>query len=386
MGFFRNVFVVLLLVNVAFLGYDHLNGGNIALNLVDNAKGLDANKVQVHLHTALNEIKSTTPQKIAGHVNEAFAQLKEFNSPQDVLTYLRDKTAPVAKATVTKEGSVSVLTQDNFASAIDGSKPALVEFYAPWCGHCKTLAPIYEQLGEAFAHADDEVIIAKVDADNHRDLGAKFGVQGFPTLKWFPKGVTSPEGVEDYRGARDLAGLSSFVRDKTGLRPKIKSTKSEVTVLTTKNFHSVALDPKKNVLVEFYASWCGHCKTLAPIYEKVATIFANEPNCRVAKIDADVEKDIGAEFDISGFPTIKFFPAGATEPIAYEGPRTEAGFVDYLNKHCGTRRTVGGGLEPEAGRIGAMDALAIEFTGASKDIRERVFKEAVELAKELNDK
>ena len=60
------------------------------------------------------------------------------------------------------------------------------------CGHCKALAPTYEKLGKAFAKADD-VIIAKVDADGDKTLGSRFGVSGFPTIKYFPKGSTSAE-------------------------------------------------------------------------------------------------------------------------------------------------------------------------------------------------
>ena len=68
--------------------------------------------------------------------------------------------------------------------------------------------------------------------------------------------------------------------------------------------------------------------------------------CKVAKIDADSERDIGTKYDISGFPTIKFFPAGDDkEPVLYEGQRSEAGFIEYLNKQCGTHRVVGGGLD-----------------------------------------
>lgn len=60
------------------------------------------------------------------------------------------------------------------------------------CGHCKRLAPAYEEVGEAFDGVDS-VIIAKVDADADRTLGGRFGVRGFPTLKFFPKGSTTPE-------------------------------------------------------------------------------------------------------------------------------------------------------------------------------------------------
>ncbi|KAF7721747.1 hypothetical protein EC973_004164 [Apophysomyces ossiformis] len=384
MAFFRNLFLFLLAVNAALLGYDYYQGGNIASNLVHNAQSLDAKTVQIQLHNAWNELKS--PEKLAAHVNNAFAQLKEFNSPQDVIQYLRDKTSRKASSTeATFDGNVLVLTEANFDTVMDGSKPALIEFYAPWCGHCKKLAPTYEELGAAFAHARDQVIVAKVDADEHRDLGQRFGVTGFPTIKWFPKGYKTQEDVESYSSGRDLTSLANFIRDKSGVRPRIKAQKSDVTVLTSKNFKEVALDKSKGVLVEFYASWCGHCKNLAPIYEKVGSAFANEANCEVAKIDADVHKDIGTEYDISGFPTIKFFPAGETEPIPYEGARSEAGFIEFLNKHCGTHRVEGGGLDSEAGRIGKLDTLAVQFATASKqEDRVKIQQEAEAVAKELN--
>ena len=59
------------------------------------------------------------------------------------------------------------------------------------CGHCKNLAPAYEEVGKAFENVDN-VLVAKVDADSQRDLGGRFGVKGFPTLKFFPKGSTDP--------------------------------------------------------------------------------------------------------------------------------------------------------------------------------------------------
>ncbi|KAG2225007.1 hypothetical protein INT45_003207 [Circinella minor] len=389
MAVFRTLFTLLVLINAAFLGYDHYKGGDIALNLVEQAKQLDVPTVQLHLQNAWTEIKSTTPEKLAGHVNVAFDSLKDLNTPMDIIDHLRTKASGIVSTSnsgaIELENNVFVLTTGNFHKVIDGQRPALVEFYAPWCGHCKKLAPTYEELGDAFANVQDQVVIAKLNADEHRDLGGQFGVQGFPTLKWFPKGVTTKEGVEDYRGGRDLDSLAKFIQEKTGLRPRIKSQKSEVVVLDTKNFDSIVKNPKQNVLVEFYAPWCGHCKNLAPIYEKVATAFANEPNCKVAKIDADTERDIGTQYDISGFPTIKFFPAGDDkEPVLYEGQRSEAGFIDYLNKQCGTHRLVGGGLDAKAGRLPELDKLAIQFISTSdKEQREKVKADTEVIAKEL---
>lgn len=260
MGFIKKLFGLLLLGNIAFLSYDYYQGGNIAFNLVDNAKELNQDKLTGYLH----QIKQTTPQTLAAHVNNAFAQLKDINSFDDLLTLAREKTSASSKSSNEPEyeGNVLVLNDKNFHTLIDGSKPALVEFYAPWCGHCKNLAPVWAQLGDAYSSQKDNVIIAKLDADANRDTGAHYGVQGFPTLKWFPKGVNSPEGVEDYRGGRDLQSLANFVRDKSGVNYRIKAEKSDVVTLTSKNFHEIALNPNKNVFVEFYASWCGHCKNL----------------------------------------------------------------------------------------------------------------------------
>ncbi|CAO3703521.1 unnamed protein product [Rhizopus stolonifer] len=285
---------------------------------------------------------------------------------------------PVETPSLTYDGNVLVLTDANFHTVIDGTKPALVEFYAPWCGHCKKLAPTYSQLGDSFAN-NPNVIVAKFNSDEHCNTGAHYGVQGFPTLKWFPKGFKSPEDVELYQGGRDLESLSNFIKEKSGASPR--KLRSHVTDLNTKNFHSVALNPQKNVLVEFYASWCGHCKNLAPVWESLATSYAGVENCVVAKIDADKEKDIGSEFEISGYPTIKFFPAGESEPVAYEGGRNEAAFVEFLNKHCNAERAVGGGLLPIAGRIAHLDEKAIEFIKKPEE-REKIHKEILETVKD----
>lgn len=225
MGAFRNLFIFLTILNASFLGYDYYQGGHLATELVTNAKTLTPEKIQGHVLTAIDTAKSITPQQIALQVNGFFDQLKNVNSPSDLF-----KPRSGSSGAVELEGNVVVLTDDNFKSVIDGSKPALVEFYAPWCGHCKNLAPIYAQLGDAFAHAQDQVIVAKFDADSHRNTGGEYGIQGFPTLKWFPKGVSSPDGVEDYKGGRDIDSLSKFIKDKTGKLDPRYSTPDEILV------------------------------------------------------------------------------------------------------------------------------------------------------------
>lgn len=159
------------------------------------------------------------------------------------------------------------LVPGNFDDIVlKSGKPALVEFFAPWCGHCKTLAPIYEELGAAFEFAKDKVTIAKVDADANKELGRRFGVQGFPTLKWFDGKSDTPS---DYQSGRDLESLSAFVSDKTGLKSKKKAAEpSNVEMLNEKTFKT-EIGGDKDVLVAFTAPWCGRMLSLEyPIYPR----------------------------------------------------------------------------------------------------------------------
>ncbi|KAJ3032669.1 hypothetical protein HDV00_007284 [Rhizophlyctis rosea] len=279
------------------------------------------------------------------------------------------------------EESVLALTPDTFSKHIDGSKPALVEFYAPLTvGFVLqvNLAPVYEELGKAFSSLSDKIVIAKVDADAHKSLGSKFDVKGYPTLKWFPKGETKKP--VDYSGGRDLDSFLSFIKEKTGLAPNIKKPQTFVEVLTADSFDAVVKDKTKNVLVEFYAPWCGHCKSLAPKYEQVAKDFANEKNVVIANLDATAHKEIADRFNVAGYPTIKFFPAGGDikNPEEYSGGREEADFVKFINEKVGTQRTVGGGLLPEAGTIAALGDFISRFV--SDENKDKLSELAVEAA------
>lgn len=153
------------------------------------------------------------------------------------------------------QAAVVDLNVDNFDELVlKSNKPALVEFFAPWCGHCKSLAPVYEELAGQFASSSDKVLIAKVDADNHKSLGKKFGITGFPTLKWFDGKSETPE---DYTGGRDLDSLSKWVSDKTGIKAKTKATPpSAVEMLTDATFNK-QIGGEQDVLVAFTAPWCG---------------------------------------------------------------------------------------------------------------------------------
>jgi len=83
----------------------------------------------------------------------------------------------------------------------------LIEFYAPWCGHCKKLAPTYDELGDKMAA--EEVEIVKMDATAN-DVPPQFNVRGFPTLFWLPKNTKTPKS---YEGGRELDDFVKYIAE-----------------------------------------------------------------------------------------------------------------------------------------------------------------------------
>jgi len=453
----------------------------------------------------------------------------------------------VAKNEIKYDEGVLVLTKSNFDDLIATTEHLLVEFYAPWCGHCKQLAPEYASAAQHLSSTGSAIKLGKVDATIESELAEKFGIRGYPTLKFFKNGnpvdytggrskddivqwVLKKSGpaakvlqsqeefqafiehksvtivgyfedlesdaaklftqladsvddhpfgvVSDYSKFSDLEHKDTFVLykdfdekkvpftevinnvedvkkfifihslppviefnqetaqkifggqikshlllflskkeghfdkyiedikpvatqfrgkivfvtinadeeehqrileffgmkkdevpsmraikledDMTKFKPespeltgdnvkkfvsdfvegKVKQhllseelpedwNKTPVWTLTATNFDSVALDPTKNVLVEFYAPWCGHCKQLVPIFEKVGEHFADKDDVVIAKMDATVNELEHTK--ISSFPTLTFYPKGDDpKAIEYNGDRTLEAIIKFI--------------------------------------------------------
>ena len=110
-----------------------------------------------------------------------------------------------------------MLSADNFTAAVDAPDARLlIEFYAPWCGHCMKLAPEYAEAAKlvaAEAHKDATVVarLAKVDATLHTALADAHGVTNYPTLKWYHRGKAS-----EYTGGRTAAEIAEWVLRRGG--------------------------------------------------------------------------------------------------------------------------------------------------------------------------
>ncbi|XP_061685646.1 protein disulfide-isomerase A2 [Syngnathoides biaculeatus] len=459
---------------------------------------------------------------------------------------------------IKEESDVMVLHANNFAGALNQTKFLLVEFYAPWCGHCKQLEPIFAEAAHKLKKDEAAVGLAKVDAIDEKELAEEFAIASFPTLKLFVDGnrkqpvdftgkrtvtgiikwlkrrsgpgasvldtpesaahfvdtyniavvgffkslesdaaqefselvmdmtdtefgiTTSPEVFQKYElksdavvlfkkfdsgradfalsddGKLDKSNLTKFIQENsleliipftketgdkifsssvrlhcllfinstvashtalvdqvrplaeaykgkmlfitidvspavsfvldffgvsaadaptariinmdTGKKFKVDSAdlatalpplcqqvldgtakhyyrtqdvpedwdKTAVKVLVGKNFESIALDPTKNVFVEFYAPWCGHCKQLAPIWDQLGQKYAERDDIVIAKMDSTANELEAVA--ITGFPTLKYFPAGGKEVVEYTGKRDLETLSKFLDN---------GGVLPE---------------------------------------
>lgn len=132
----------------------------------------------------------------------------------------------------TDEG-VLVFTDDNFDTELAKHDKILVEFYAPWCGHCKKLTPEYIKAAETLAKEDPPMYLAKVDATEQKALGERFEIKGFPTLKWFVNGVPT-----EYNGGRTADEIVGWIRKKSGPASK-EVTDAAIDALKTNEKFSV---------------------------------------------------------------------------------------------------------------------------------------------------
>lgn len=106
-----------------------------------------------------------------------------------------------------------------------------------------------------------------------------------------------------------------------------------VKVVVGKSFNDIVLNPDHDVLVKFYAPWCGHCKKLAPVWEEVATELKDVPGLVISKFDATTNEVDGVE--IRGYPTLKFYPKsdGKKVPVDFDGDRDAESIKAWLKEN-----------------------------------------------------
>ena len=249
-----------------------------------------------------------------------------------------------------REGVVVATSKTFRADVLDETQPVAVQFYAPWCGHCKALKPAWKAATKALSGTMKLVV---VDADTERDLASKYNVRGFPSIKVF--GAGKKKSPSDYKGGRSerelIAGLRQQAEQGGGAGAKAGggagakagggagakagggagsshgsgwASGSSVVELTDASFQREVLESDDLWIVAFYAPWCGHCKNLEPEWKAAAKQLKGK-GVSIGAVDATQATSVAQQFGVEGYPTIKVVHRG--EASAYEGGRTAEDIV-----------------------------------------------------------
>lgn len=156
----------------------------------------DTAKNQKYPYSKQGSVKDLSAKKVGAFVDEFVTGKVEASI----------KSEPIPDK---QEGPVTVVVAKNYKDIVlDDSKDVLLEFYAPWCGHCKALSPKFDELAGMFKSHADKVVIAKVDATAN-DVPDE--ISGFPTIKLYKAGAK--DTPVDYSGSRTVEDLANFIRD-----------------------------------------------------------------------------------------------------------------------------------------------------------------------------
>nr|CCC93939.1 protein disulfide isomerase [Trypanosoma congolense IL3000] len=198
-----------------------------------------------------------------------------------------------------------------------------------------------DKLAEIGKKVRSQVVILWVDAVKHQ-VWKGFDV---PDDAKFPVFMIMKQDVKYFHTMTEVVtpgSLEKFITDfvEGRVEPTIKSlpipekeTVGGKTTIVAKTMDK-HLTSGKDMLILFFAPWCGHCKNFAPTYEKIAAEF-NESNIIVAELDATANYVNSSIFKITGFPTVFFVPSGG-KPILFEGDRSLGNVSEFVRKHATT--------------------------------------------------
>jgi len=198
--------------------------------------------------------------------------------------------------------------------AVEDPKPVLLEFFAPWCGHCKALAPHYEEAATALK--EQAIRLAKVDCDANAALCEEHGIRGYPTLKVVRDGDV--KGAKPYGGQRTADAIITYME---------KQSKDVIEALDS----SAALDAFKSHKIAFVAFYDQADKDTAATFKGAAEEFRDDPYLFGAVTDPEVAKAEGVSF-----PAIVTYRSFDEPKVALDGAITAqsvASFVRLYSLH-----------------------------------------------------
>lgn len=205
-----------------------------------------------------------------------------------------------------QEKEVLVLTSKDYNQAISEHNYLLVQFYAPWCGHSKKLAPEFERAAQSLKEAGSRVRLAKVDATTEEALAKKMGVEGFPTLFFYENGVKY-----DFDGQRTHYKILDWVR---------KRTESPSTYIESPQ-------PIEDALAERELAFVFWGDEFDPVYNLYKDVVKHYMDLDFFNTDSD---SVRAHFDVPKHVKISLFRKFEEKRVDYEDEYTEEAILAFL--------------------------------------------------------
>lgn len=228
--------------------------------------------------------------------------------------------------TASQANAITETTTERFASdVLEAAGPVLVEFYAPWCGNCRRLAPVLDRLA---AETTGRVRFVKIDAEQDPDLTARFAVTGTPTLIRFEGGepVASLVGAQREQAVRDLIAGSDGAGDKASQQAPAW-VPGEVCALS---------DQGRVVRVAaFEGLFAGAAQTVERV-DRTRLRLGLTPDPAVAASAADLAVQ---EADCCGFFTFGLTAAAGRLDLDISVPASRAGVLDGIALQAETARS-----------------------------------------------
>mmetsp|Transcript_12433 Transcript_12433/g.35230 ORF Transcript_12433/g.35230 Transcript_12433/m.35230 type:complete len:474 (+) Transcript_12433:95-1516(+) len=282
-------------------------------------------------------------QRVAGAPKVVITHRGE--SPVELVEGCGDKAAVTRFLTDNLMPLFGRLDGDSFDKYMDAGKGLVWSLFPLDDGGIEGVEAKHRPMMEEVAKKVKQgYFVTYTDVDKFKEaIDNMLSVKTFPAIAVQKKAGDKKKYT--YTGDMAAERIIKFIQDVDAsiIQPNLKSepvppeTGEAVRVVVGSTFMKEVFLPDRDVLLEVYAPWCGHCKKLEPEYSKLAKKISKEQLTdlvTIAKIDGTANDSPVDSIDWSGFPTLFFVKAGSSEPVLYEGERTAKGLWKYIKKHA----------------------------------------------------